>query len=66
MGRPKKTAEAVAPEKVAPLRVNVRGLWPNIWTSAGKLFRGDTANIPADEAEKLDSMDAVKILRAEQ
>jgi len=62
MGRPKKKTEAVQ----TPLRVNVRALWPNIWTSAGKLFRGDTANIPADEAERLDSMDAVKILRAEQ
>ena len=57
MARPRKE-----PEPEAAL-VTVRCLWPNIWTSGGKLLRGETATIPAGEAEALDRRDAVKIVR---
>ena len=46
-----------------PLKVPVRCLWPNVWTSAGKLYRGDEAEVTTAEAEALDAADAVKIVR---
>jgi len=45
-------------------KVRVRCLTRNIWTSAGKLMKGEEAEIPADEAEDLDAKDIVKIVRA--
>ncbi len=45
--------------------VRVRCLWPNVWTSAGKLMKGEEAEIPADEAAALDARDAIKVVRPE-
>jgi len=45
-----------------PIKVKVRCLWPNVWTSEGKLRKGDEAEIPRDEAKAMDEMDAVKIV----
>ena len=57
MARPKKDDTAVS------AAVIVRCLWPNVWTSEGKLLKGEEAILPADEAAALDAKDAIKIVR---
>lgn len=43
-----------------PVNQDVVCTWPNVWTSKGKLVKGDTANLPAAEAEALIKSGAVK------
>lgn len=57
MGRPRKNPEPM------PKVARVRCLWPNVWTSRGKLLKGTEIDLPADEAEMLDTKDAIKIVR---
>lgn len=42
----------------------VECVWSNVWTSKGKLLKGETAEVPADEAEALKSQGSVKVKRA--
>lgn len=37
--------------------------WPNVWTSAGKLFRDDSCDLPDDEAKTLKEIGAVEMKR---
>lgn len=46
MARPRKQPEPAAD-------VVVECLWPNVWTSRGKMLRGETKSIPADEYKAL-------------
>ena len=43
------------PEKKAgrPKFEAVECVWPNVWTSKGQLFKGDTMKVPPKEAEML-------------
>lgn len=42
--------------------MKVECLWPNIWTSKGRMICGETMDLPKDEAVSLG--DAVKIIDA--
>lgn len=53
MARPRKAAP-VASQDVPDDLVTVECIVHNVWTSAGKLFRGDIAEIPASELPLLD------------
>ncbi len=52
MARPRKAAP-VASQDVPDDLVTVECIVPNVWTSKGKLLRGDIAEIPADELPAL-------------
>lgn len=58
MARPRKAAPA-ASEDVSEDMVTVECIIANVWTSAGKLLRGDIAEIPASELPMLDGKVAV-------
>lgn len=53
MARPRKNAVAPAPE-VSGDMVTVECIVANVWTSAGKLLRGDVAEVPASELPALE------------
>lgn len=53
MARPRKAVSA-APQDVSDELVTVECIVHNVWTSAGKLLRGDIAEIPASELPLLD------------
>jgi hypothetical protein len=42
--------------------MTVRCLWANVWTSRGRMAKGDEKVLLALEAAQLDAMDAVKIV----
>lgn len=42
-------------------RAIVRCLWDNVWTTEGKIRKGEETNLTPEEAQRLDDMDAVKI-----
>lgn len=42
MPRPRKDAE-----------LNITCVLPNLWTTRGKMYRGDTIDLPRDEAQAL-------------
>lgn len=50
-GRPPKATEEAAP--VAPETVEIICSVPNVWTSEGKILRGDAITLPIDEARAL-------------
>lgn len=52
MARPRK-AVPVASEGVSEDMVTVECIVANVWTSAGKLLRGDVAEVPASELSAL-------------
>lgn len=54
MARPRK-----APAAAPPSDVVAECLWPNVWTSRGKMLRGQTLSIPADEFKALFAKRAV-------
>ena len=54
MARPRK-----APAAAPPSDVVAECLWPNVWTSRGKMLRGQTLSIPADEFKALDGLDGL-------
>lgn len=73
MARPKKVVAEVVPAVHKPThkrpwepsrveQMTVRCLWPNVWTSRGRMAKGDEKVLLALEAAQLDAMDAVKIV----
>lgn len=64
-GRPKKVVEPVS-EPVAELvqepTVKVKVICDNLWTSAGKFLKLETAMLPRSEAEWLEGRDQVVVM----
>jgi hypothetical protein len=54
-GRPPKATEEAAPVAAAPEpeMVEIICSVPNVWTSEGKILRGDAITLPIDEARAL-------------
>lgn len=48
------------PPKAVPTQVLVRCTEKNVWTSAGKLEKGDTAHVSAEEAAILQRVEIVE------
>ena len=41
------------PKAGRPANVEVECVWPNVWTSKGQMFKGDTMSLSPKEAESL-------------
>lgn len=50
----------VKAKKDAPETIRAKVLWPNVWTSRGKRFKGDVIELSPEDFAALDAVDAVK------